>query len=429
MTLLIVVAPGAVRHSRSDPRPRRRLLRLHAAVAQLVRGLALALVAARRGRRRRRCTSSPASCADAVRPRASSRRARRHLALLAAALFLVLALGAWLEPAARARRRRRASSRAPATPTSHARMPAALALDGRGARRRRPGAAATALTPRNWPLPGRRRRSTSSCSLGGEGYATMLQRFVVTPNEQVRETPYIEHNIAATRRAFALDRVEERELSGDAQLTRADIERNAATLDNVRLWDHQPLLETFGQIQEIRTYYDFVSVDNDRYEIDGQHAAGDAVGARAELGEPAEPHLGQRAPDVHARLRPDARPGEPGDRPKGCRCCSSATCRRSRPSTSTIDRAEHLLRRAVERLRHRPDRARRSSTIRKGDDNVYTQLRRHRRHAARLALAEAAVRAALPRLPDPAERRHHAREPACCSTARSASASRRSRRS
>ena len=38
----------------------------------------------------------------------------------------------------------------------------------------------------------------------------------------------------------------------------------------MRLWDHQPLLETFGQIQEIRTYYDFASVDNDRYMIDGR---------------------------------------------------------------------------------------------------------------------------------------------------------------
>ncbi len=38
----------------------------------------------------------------------------------------------------------------------------------------------------------------------------------------------------------------------------------------MRLWDHQPLLETFGQLQEIRPYYDFVSVDNDRYDINGQ---------------------------------------------------------------------------------------------------------------------------------------------------------------
>ena len=53
-------------------------------------------------------------------------------------------------------------------------------------------------------------------------------------------------------------------------LTRDDITRNAATLQNVRLWDHQPLLDTFGQLQEIRTYYDFVSVDNDRYTINGR---------------------------------------------------------------------------------------------------------------------------------------------------------------
>jgi uncharacterized membrane protein (UPF0182 family) len=106
--------------------------------------------------------------------------------------------------------------------------------------------------------------------VGGQVYAGLLQRFVVSPNEQAREAPYIEHNIAATRRAFGLDGVEERELSGDAELTREDIARNRPTLDNVRLWDHQQLLETFGQIQEIRTYYDFVSVDNDRYTIGGQ---------------------------------------------------------------------------------------------------------------------------------------------------------------
>ena len=29
---------------------------------------------------------------------------------------------------------------------------------------------------------------------------------------------------------------------------------------NLRLWDHDPQLTTFQQLQEIRTYYDFVSV-------------------------------------------------------------------------------------------------------------------------------------------------------------------------
>ncbi len=98
-----------------------------------------------------------------------------------------------------------------------------------------------------------------------------MQRFIIAPNEQVRETPFIEHNIKATRKAFALENVEERELSGDALLTRADIDANEATLGNVPLWDHQPLLQTLAQIQEIRTYYDFVSVHNDRYRIDGRY--------------------------------------------------------------------------------------------------------------------------------------------------------------
>ncbi len=107
--------------------------------------------------------------------------------------------------------------------------------------------------------------------LAGSAYAMIVQRFVVAPNEQVRETPYITHSIAATRAGFALDDVVERELSGEATLTLADIERNATTFDNVPLWNDQPLLDTFGQIQEIRTYYDFVSVDNDRYVIDGEY--------------------------------------------------------------------------------------------------------------------------------------------------------------
>src|SRR5262249_38017678 len=125
-----------------------------------------------------------------------------------------------------------------------------------------------AFRTRNWPVV----LGVALCvasSLGGEIYGAVLQRFVVTPNEQARETPFIQHNIEATRRAFALDNVEVRELSGDAALTREQIAANAATLNNVRLWDRQPLLDTFGQLQEIRTYYDFVSVDIDRYRING----------------------------------------------------------------------------------------------------------------------------------------------------------------
>jgi uncharacterized protein len=98
----------------------------------------------------------------------------------------------------------------------------------------------------------------------------VYQRLVVQPNELAREAPQIVHHIHATRQAWGIDSVERRELGGETRLTPADIAANRATIDNVRLWDREPLLQTFGQIQSIRTYYDFVSVDDDRYRIGGE---------------------------------------------------------------------------------------------------------------------------------------------------------------
>ncbi|KKS34400.1 MAG: hypothetical protein UU95_C0013G0003 [Parcubacteria group bacterium GW2011_GWC2_42_12] len=99
---------------------------------------------------------------------------------------------------------------------------------------------------------------------------SFVQKLVVAPNELVKETPFIKYNIAATRQGFALDKIEEREISGDKPLTAPDIANNNLTVKNVRLWDRKPLLSTFSQVQEIRTYYEFAEVDNDRYIIDGE---------------------------------------------------------------------------------------------------------------------------------------------------------------
>ncbi len=101
--------------------------------------------------------------------------------------------------------------------------------------------------------------------------AAAVQRLVVVPNELVRESPQLQHHITATRLAWGLDGVVTRDLSGESRLALADIEANGATISNVRLWDREPLLQTFGQLQEIRTYYDFISVDDDRYWIDGEY--------------------------------------------------------------------------------------------------------------------------------------------------------------
>jgi uncharacterized protein len=107
--------------------------------------------------------------------------------------------------------------------------------------------------------------------LGSSVYPFFLQKLVVAPNELVKETPYIKNNIEATQKAFALDTVTERNLTGEGTLTMSDINSNSSTIKNVRLWDREPLLDTFGQLQEIRTYYDFVSIDNDRYNLDGDY--------------------------------------------------------------------------------------------------------------------------------------------------------------
>ncbi len=107
--------------------------------------------------------------------------------------------------------------------------------------------------------------------LGRGVVPTIMQKFVVAPTELTRETPYLERHIAATRRAWGIDSVQSRDLEGETKLTLASLRANAATIDNVRLWDRAPLLRTFGQLQEIRTYYDFVAVDDDRYWIDGKY--------------------------------------------------------------------------------------------------------------------------------------------------------------
>ncbi len=108
--------------------------------------------------------------------------------------------------------------------------------------------------------------------VGGLGvYPAFVQRLKVTPNELAAERPFIIHNIRMTRQAYGLDRVEEKDFPAEENLNPAALDRNHVTIKNIRLWDHRPLLTTFAQLQEIRTYYRFVDVDNDRYLVDGEY--------------------------------------------------------------------------------------------------------------------------------------------------------------
>ena len=102
-------------------------------------------------------------------------------------------------------------------------------------------------------------------------YPEIVQRFVVSPNEISYETPYLERNIQYTRQAYNLDAIEKKSFPAGNVLSPADIEDNRDTVNNIRLWDWEPLQLTYSQLQEIRTYYQFVDIDVDRYVIDGQY--------------------------------------------------------------------------------------------------------------------------------------------------------------
>ncbi|BCG47008.1 UPF0182 protein AF1421 [Citrifermentans bremense] len=103
-------------------------------------------------------------------------------------------------------------------------------------------------------------------------YPGLLQKFKVAPNELTLETPYLENHLKFTRYGYDLDKIETIPFDVDAKLTAADIANNEATMKNIRLWDHAPLLKTYSQLQQIRTYYKFFDVDNDRYMVNGSYA-------------------------------------------------------------------------------------------------------------------------------------------------------------
>lgn len=101
-------------------------------------------------------------------------------------------------------------------------------------------------------------------------YPYTIQRFTVDPAQLQREGPFIERNIAATRTAYGVEGIEVREHQAITGITREDVDANRSTIDNVRIWDPTTLARAYRQLQEIRTYYQFVDVDVDRYEVNGQ---------------------------------------------------------------------------------------------------------------------------------------------------------------
>ncbi|MDP4804845.1 MAG: UPF0182 family protein [Candidatus Nanopelagicales bacterium] len=125
---------------------------------------------------------------------------------------------------------------------------------------------------RRWVVPiiGLALMILTSIVVGGL-YPLFVQQFQVRPSELVREQPYLERNIQATRAAYDIADAEISEYAGSVTPpTQETLAANAGTLNNIRLLDPAVVSPTFNQLQQIRGYYSFTPrLDVDRYDLEG----------------------------------------------------------------------------------------------------------------------------------------------------------------
>ncbi|MHB8422679.1 MAG: UPF0182 family membrane protein [Leptospirales bacterium] len=112
--------------------------------------------------------------------------------------------------------------------------------------------------------------SLATAFLGVSVLPTLVERFVVLPDQFHYEKPFLEKNIFWTRQAYQLDAIKTTHISHLDELTPEGLKKNEQTIENIRLWDHRPLLTTVRQLQQIRTYYQFPLLAPDRYTVDGK---------------------------------------------------------------------------------------------------------------------------------------------------------------
>lgn len=103
----------------------------------------------------------------------------------------------------------------------------------------------------------------------GTIYPAIIQRFSVQPDQLNQEREFIGYNMDATRDAWLLDGIEVRGFDSANDLTAEDIDDNANTINNLRIWAPSVLPRTYQNFQELEPYYALDRVDTDRYLTEG----------------------------------------------------------------------------------------------------------------------------------------------------------------
>ncbi|MFC1575369.1 UPF0182 family protein [Gemmatimonadota bacterium] len=188
---------------------------------------------------------------------------RKHLAILGAVFFLLLAGRFWLSPYF-------------------------LMIDGNSgvqgifgfadANARIPGFRGLALLTvaaagATWWAGFRKRLApllgaTVAVAVGGllmvQVYPGVVQRFQVEPNELERESPFIEANLRFARIGFGLDRLQRMGYRYEAEGV-SDWDEAAEQFAGLPIWTPDALLTTFQEVEARYRYYDFENVAVDRY--------------------------------------------------------------------------------------------------------------------------------------------------------------------
>jgi uncharacterized membrane protein (UPF0182 family) len=111
-----------------------------------------------------------------------------------------------------------------------------------------------------------------SAILIGGLYPAIIQQFVVKPNELAKETPYIQREIDSTRQAYGITSatVSVHGYPATADTSSSSLARDVSGLQGMRLLDPDVVSQTFQQLQQIKSYYQFPSeLAMDRYRLPG----------------------------------------------------------------------------------------------------------------------------------------------------------------
>ena len=109
-----------------------------------------------------------------------------------------------------------------------------------------------------------------SAILIGGLYPAIIQQFVVKPNELAKETPYIHKEIQTTRQAYGVtsSTVRVTPYQATTDVPQSTLAGDVSTLKGMRLLDPDVVSQTFQQLQQVKSYYQFPSnLAMDRYPL------------------------------------------------------------------------------------------------------------------------------------------------------------------